>query len=355
METGLNFYGAYRGRRVWVSGHTGFKGSWLCEWLLELGAEVHGYALEPDTDPSLFVQLGLASRIRHLIGDVRDPRAVRAALEQAKPDFVFHLAAQPLVRRSYQKPVETFETNVMGTVHVLEALKEIGRPCTAVLVTTDKCYENEESGRAYREDDRLGGRDPYSASKAMAELAVTAYRRSFLDSGAIRVATARAGNVIGGGDWAEDRIVPDCIRALRVGAPIQVRNPVSTRPWQHVLEPLAGYLLLAAALERNSHLPRAFNFGPKPESNRTVRDLVEGVLRHWPGKWEDLSEPGAVHEAKLLSLDVSLAGECIGWNPRWGFEKTLRATAEWYLHYHQTRISARDTTCAQILEFMAVS
>ena len=242
------FCGLYAGKRVLVTGHTGFKGSWLCEWLLGLGAKVTGYSLSPPTQPALFEQLGLAGRLRHIIGDIRDLPGLSRALRKARPDFVFHLAAQPLVRDSYANPVETFAVNLMGTVHVLEALRSVRHPCAAVFITTDKCYENREWAYGYREDDPLGGSDPYSASKGAAELAISSYRRSFFGSHPVRIASARAGNVIGGGDWAVDRIVPDCMRALEKGKPIPVRNPKATRPWQHVLEPLSGYLWLGACL-----------------------------------------------------------------------------------------------------------
>lgn len=247
-------FDCYNGARVWVTGHTGFKGSWLCEWLLALGAEVHGFALPPPTRPSLFNQLKLAKRIKsHTISDIRDLAAVKAAMRRVKPDFVFHLAAQPLVRLSYEKPVETFDTNVMGTVNVLEAARQAfccGKTrhnCSIVCVTTDKCYENRETARPYREDDPMGGYDPYSCSKGCDELLISSYRRSFFGTSGspVWVASARAGNVIGGGDWAKDRIVPDCMRALAKGEAIPVRNKVSTRPWQHVLEPLGGYLTLS--------------------------------------------------------------------------------------------------------------
>ncbi|MFM6172291.1 MAG: CDP-glucose 4,6-dehydratase, partial [Sphaerospermopsis kisseleviana] len=273
-----NFEKSFIDLPVLVTGHTGFKGSWLSEWLLLLGAEVHGLALAPDTDPSLFCQLGLANRINHMVADIRDPAAVRAAFAAARPRVVFHLAAQPLVRRSYQQPEQTFATNVMGTTHVLEGVRTCDHPCVAVVVTSDKCYENLETGRDYREGDALGGHDCYSASKAAAEIVTSAYRRSFfINDPNKRIASARAGNVIGGGDWAEDRIVPDCIRHLQRGEPILVRNPHATRPWQHVLEPLAGYLELASRLLRgpiqSDGDPRAaayaaFNFGPGAESER---------------------------------------------------------------------------------------
>ena len=335
-----NFENAYAGKRVLVTGHSGFKGSWLCEWLLQLGAEVHGLALEPDTDPSLFRQLGLAKRLNHMVADIRDPEAVHAAFAAARPRVVFHLAAQPLVRRSYQQPQETFATNVIGTTHVLEGVRTSDHPCVAVVVTSDKCYENLETGRDYREGDALGGHDCYSASKAAAEIVTSAYRRSFfLNNPDKRIASARAGNVIGGGDWAEARIVPDCIRHLQRGESIPVRNPHATRPWQHVLEPLSGYLQLGMRLLDGTlageGAPRdasfaAFNFGPAPGSDRSVQELVGGVLKSWEGTWENKSDPSAPHEARRLSLDISKAARVLDWRPRWDFTRTVRETVEWY-------------------------
>ena len=326
------FGDSFRHRTVWISGHTGFKGAWLAEWLLHLGARVHGYALAPPTAPSLFEQLGLGKRVEHEPGDVCDRERVRASLCETQPDFVFHLAAQPLVRRSYEEPVETYATNVMGTVHVLEALRHLEKPCAAVVVTTDKCYENREWIYGYREEDPLGGHDPYSSSKGMAELAVSAYRRSFLHAGAARVASARAGNVIGGGDWALDRIVPDCVRALLNGKSIPVRNRLATRPWQHVLEPLAGYLWLAVRLLQpdGAALAGAYNFGPAAASNRSVADLVHEVLLHWPGSWEDYTDPAAAHEAGLLHLSIDKARARLQWSPVWDFAQTVRHTVGWY-------------------------
>ncbi len=329
----------FRNRRVLVTGHTGFKGTWLCEWLLELGAEVTGFSLPPPTDPALFDQLHTGARLhRHSIGDVRDLGSLQACVNDADPEFVFHLAAQPLVRLSYQQPVETYSTNVMGTVHLLESLRLRNRPCAVVVVTTDKCYENREWLHAYREEDPMGGHDPYSSSKGAAELVVAAYRRSFFyDDARVMVASARAGNVIGGGDWALDRIVPDCIRALRRGVSIPVRNKVATRPWQHVLEPLSGYLTLAAALSGASSMPfppsayaDAFNFGPALSSNQSVAALVQGILRHWPGSWQDQSEPGTPHEAVKLNLATDKAFHLLGWQPRWNFEQTIEHTVSWY-------------------------
>ena len=306
-----------------------------------MGAKVHGFALDPPTAPSAFEQLGLASRLDHELGDVRDLEAVRKSIAATQPDYVFHLAAQPLVRFSYREPLETYQTNIMGTANVLEILREWEPKCTAVFVTTDKCYRNFEKDHAYREEDPLGGHDPYSSSKAAAELVINAYRDSFFDpafGGKVRIASARAGNVIGGGDWAEDRIVPDAVRSLGRGEAIPVRNKRATRPWQHVLEPLGGYLWLAAVLADPSLRPEhasslissPFNFGPRAESNRTVQELVEELLKHWPGSWVDRPEPNAPHEAGLLNLSIDKAQRLLGWTPVWNFEQSVAATAEWY-------------------------
>lgn len=332
------FAGIYRGRRVLVTGHTGFKGSWLCEWLLLLGADVTGYSLPPPTQPALFDRLGLDGRLRHVIGDVRDLAALRAVVERERPEIIFHLAAQPLVRHSYVDPVGTYATNVMGTVHLLEAARLAGRACVVVVITTDKCYENKEWVHSYREEDPMGGHDPYSSSKGAAEFVVSCYRRSFFSApdSTVRLASARAGNVIGGGDWAADRIVPDTVRALQRGEAIPVRNKTATRPWQHVLEPLSGYLWLGACLTRgdlthfDSLLTASFNFGPALTSNRTVAELVEEMLKFWPGTWVDRSDPHAVHEAKLLNLATDKAYHLLGWQPVWGFAETIAMTAGWY-------------------------
>ena len=353
---------AYKGARVFVTGHTGFKGSWLCEMLLLAGAEVHGYALRPSTRPSLFSQLRLARRISsHEIGDVRDLAALQSAVSRAAPDFVFHLAAQPLVRESYRTPVETFATNVMGTVNLLEAVRRSRAacrtpqaPCAVVCVTTDKCYENNDAGRPFRETDPLGGADPYSASKGACEIAIASYRRSFFsgDDTSVRVASARAGNVIGGGDWAQDRIVPDAMRAFLSGGELVVRNRRSTRPWQHVLEPLSGYLMLGAALSRDARFAEAFNFGPDRRIVRTVGDLVRELCKRFPGAHvTDATSAGALPEAKSLTLDSGKAARRLGWMPRWGFAKTVRMTADWY-----GTVAAggdpRAVTDRQIMEFL---
>lgn len=343
-----------------MTGHTGFKGSWLCEWLLSLGAEVYGFSNGIPTRPSLFAQLHLARRIKADIrGDVRDREAVRKTILSVKPDFVFHLAAQPLVRLSYEQPVETFDTNVMGTVNVLDALRFLKRKCSAVMITTDKCYENRETKRPYREDDPMGGYDPYSCSKGCDELVISSYRRSFFNSPAVNVwiASARAGNVIGGGDWAKDRIIPDCFRALQRGEPIPVRNKVSTRPWQHVLEPLSGYLTLGAALDARQDFAKVasgFNFGPNPNANRTVKEVVEELLKHAKGKWVDKSDPNAVHEAGLLNLNITKVRKVLDWKPTWDFEETIAKTVEWYVSIAEGK-RATELTSRQILEYAGQS
>lgn len=332
-----NLVNHYKGSRVLITGHTGFKGAWLCEWLIGLGAEVYGFSNGIPTRPSLFSQLRLSCRIvRDIRGDVRDMAAVRAAVMSVKPDFIFHLAAQPLVRLSYRQPIETFDANVMGTAHILDACRFLKNPCSVVCVTTDKVYENNEKGRPFKEDDAFGGYDPYSASKGACEIVISSYRRSFFNTpdSPVWIASARAGNVIGGGDWAADRIIPDCFRALQRGVPIPVRNKVSTRPWQHVLEPLSGYLVLGAALARRRDFDKVaggFNFGPNPKDNRTVKAVVEELLKHTPGNWVDRSDPIAVHEAGLLNLDISKAARVLGWKPTWDFAMTIRKVAAWYV------------------------
>ena len=346
----------YRGRRVLVTGHTGFKGAWLCEWLLALGADVAGFSLKPPTDPALFDQLGLAARMRHRIGDVREEVPLRDAVAQFVPEFVFHMAAQPLVRASYSIPVETWATNVVGTAHLLEAVRCLpaGTPCAVVVITTDKCYENLEEGRAFRESDRLGGHDPYSASKAGSELVVNSYRKSFFSAPdcPVALASARAGNVIGGGDWALDRIVPDAMRAMARGEPIPVRNRHAVRPFQHVLDPLGGYLRLGQALTRDPRARSAFNFGPEEGSHRSVEQLVTAILRHWPGDWCDATQPGAVHEAKLLHLSIDKAREVLGWRPAWDFERGLRETVDWYRRAACDTVDIPSMTRAQIAAYM---
>ena len=332
------FGGVYAGRRVFVTGHTGFKGSWLAYWLLSLGAEVTGYALEPDTEPSLFRVLGLEARIDHHVGDVRDLSHLRTVVSEAQPEIVLHLAAQPLVLRSYDEPVETFATNVMGTVNVLEAARHLVSVRAIVNVTSDKCYDNREWEFAYRENDAMGGFDPYSASKGAAEIVTAAYRRSFFaDAHGPAIATGRAGNVIGGGDWADNRIVPDCARSLAAGEPIVVRNPEAVRPWQHVLEPLSGYLWLASRLFTDGHAHEgAWNFGPVSGGNLTVREVVDSVVAEWgAGSWVG-PEPGTAcpHEARFLKLDCSKAADLLGWRPVWSAAQGIEATVDWYRDFN---------------------
>ena len=346
----------WNGRRVLLTGHTGFKGSWLAVWLLELGANVTGFALAPDTDPSLFAQLELEQRLDHRLGDIRDAALLNELVAETRPELVLHLAAQPLVRRSYIEPTATWATNVMGTIHLLEALRRLQEPCTAVLITTDKVYRNNEWLYGYRENDPLGGHDPYSSSKAAAELAIASWRASFCGSQPhqtphLRIASARAGNVIGGGDWAADRIVPDAMRALGRGEPIGVRNPAATRPWQHVLEPLGGYLLLAERLSADPSLADAFNFGPQLEANRSVRELVAEALRHWPGRWADQSDPQAPHEASLLNLVIDKAHHQLGWSPRWDFATTVERTVSWYRQEQEGAGSALELCKADLVSY----
>ncbi len=330
---GAAYLAAYRGRRVMVSGHTGFKGSWLAFLLHEVGAEVMGYALPPEYPGSHFEQLGLKRLVRHVEGDVRDGAKLSEATRSFAPEFVFHLAAQALVRRSYADPKTTFDTNVAGSVNLLEAVRACDTVKSLVYITSDKAYENVEWLWGYRENDRLGGHDPYSASKAAAEIVFSSYARSyFAQRPELGAASTRAGNVIGGGDWSEDRIVPDCVRALRDKLPIKLRNPRATRPWQHVLEPLSGYLLLGARLwERPGAYAGAWNFGPAAGETRTVRDVAERIVMQF-GRGSIEASGGAPehHEARLLQLNCDKAHQLLDWRSRWNFEQTVDATTLWY-------------------------
>lgn len=342
---------AYAGRTVLVTGHTGFKGSWLVAWLKELGAHVAGIALDPATDPSHFTVGQLGSGIDDRRVDVRDAAAVREAVQQIQPDFVFHLAAQALVRRSYSEVPVTWETNVMGTLHVLEALRVLRKPCAAVVITSDKCYDNVEWVWGYRETDRLGGVDPYSASKAAAELAFRSQVASFFaEDGLVRLASARAGNVIGGGDWSPDRIVPDCVRAWSAGDAVELRNPNATRPWQHVLEPLGGYLYLGAQLSTRSELHgHSFNFGPSMIEDRSVRDVVEEMARYWPAvRWSNGDTPGGGHESGLLKLNCDKAMAVLGWRALLEFPATIQMTADWYRVFYSNEADMAGVTARQI-------
>ena len=341
---------AFRGKRVWLSWHTGCKGGWLATWLLEAGAEVTGFALPPVTP--FFRQLRIGKRLRHETGDLRVFKKVRQSILRCRPHFVFHLAARPLVRESYRNPLETYEVNALGTGHILEALRELRNPCAAVLVTTDKVYRNDEQHRAFRESDALGGKDPYSASKAAAEILIESYHNSFFQNHPVRIASARSGNVIGGGDYAENRIVPDAFRALRSGRAIPVRNPSSIRPWQHVLEPTAGYLALALHLSRSRKTAWAYNFGPSPRDQKTVSALVSQIFKNWPGRWQRIQEKNPPHEAGRLQLDNQQAWRDLRWRPRLNFARSVAMTMEWYRASIQPKFDAFQTCRHQIEEYL---
>lgn len=326
----------WQGKSVFLTGHTGFKGGWLALWLSEMGASVHGYALAPSTDPSFYIVTNLADRIAgSTIADIRDADRLRAALESAEPDIVIHLAAQPLVRYSYAEPAETYAVNVMGTVNLLEAVRQVPSIKAVINVTTDKCYENRERDEPYREYEALGGYDPYSSSKACSELVTSAYRRSFMKAKGIALASARAGNVIGGGDWSADRLLPDFLRAIDADQLLTIRYPEAIRPWQHVLEPLSGYLLLAEKLYAEDSAADAWNFGPEDTDARPVSWLVDRLCARIPGSsWRREGAP-QLHEAGTLKLDSSKAKKKLGWRPRWRLDQALAHTVDWHLAWRK--------------------
>ncbi len=342
----------WRGKRVLLTGHTGFKGSWLSLWLQSMGAVIRGVALEPPTEPALFKVAQVADGMEHRIADIRDYVAIQSLVHEFQPEIVIHMAAQPLVRLSYQQPIETYATNVMGTVHVLEAARHAGSVRAIVNITTDKCYENREWVWGYREDEPMGGHDPYSNSKGCAELVSSAYRRSFLKDAGIAMATARAGNVIGGGDWAADRLVPDILRALELREPVLIRNPHAIRPWQHVLEPLSGYLLLAERLfELGQTDAESWNFGPRDEDARPVQWIVEHLCENWAhGATWSLQPGDHPHEASFLKLDISKARQRLHWTPRWSLETALTRITEWHRDW-LAGADMRARTLAQIDAF----
>lgn len=324
----------YSGKTVLVTGHTGFKGAWLSLWLRDLGAHVHGLAFAPHAPPNFHETLTPGTFTSETIGDIGEFDIVEQTVAKTTPDIVFHLAAQPLVRRSYDAPLETAITNVLGTMHILEALRQNEIDCPVVLITSDKCYENDGDSHAFIETDALGGHDIYSASKAAAEIMTRSWRRAFKG----RISTARAGNVIGGGDYGVDRIVPDCVRALEAGESIAVRNPNALRPWQHVLDCLSGYLWLGIRLADDESFASAFNFGPESESQRPVRELVEQFIQHWPGEWNDASDPTAPHEAATLSLAIDKARQQLDWQPVWDFSTSVQRAARWYHQRHVVKV-----------------
>lgn len=343
----------WESKRVLITGHTGFKGSWLSLWLQSLGANICGISLNPPTEPSLFIEAKVAKKMRHEIADIRDFTSINNIFKSFKPEIVIHMAAQPLVRLSYKEPINTYATNVMGTIHIYEASREARSVKAIVNVTTDKCYENYEWIWGYRENDRMGGHDPYSSSKGCSELISSAYIKSFLDLEGIALATARAGNVIGGGDWAKDRLIPDVLNSLEKGETIQVRNPKSIRPWQHVLEPLSGYLLLAEDLFFNGKATSgSWNFGPKDEDAKSVQWIVENLSKKWNknNKWK-IQKGEHPHEANYLKLDISKAKNQLGWKPRWSLETSLDKISDWHQGWLAEE-NVQDICQKQIAEFM---
>ena len=360
------FGNVFADKTVLITGHTGFKGSWLCIWLKELSADIVGYALEPYTERDNFAVSGLKDKVTHIIGDVRDYQNLSKVFEKYQPEFVFHLAAQPIVRESYINPKETYDINIGGTVNVLECCRLTDSVRVIINITSDKCYENKEWVWGYRENDPMGGYDPYSSSKGCSELITAAYRQSFFGHStsqplnpstsqpAVALASVRAGNVIGGGDWQKDRIIPDCIGALESNKPIEIRNPNATRPWQHVLEPLSGYLLLASRMyEEPQKFCGAWNFGPNQDSIITVGEIADMIVAKWgSGSWIDNSDKSEPHEANLLSLDISKTRSYLKWSPVWDSEVTIEKTVEWYREYR--RKDPYEICVEQINEYMKV-
>nr|WP_153007724.1 CDP-glucose 4,6-dehydratase [Bacillus coahuilensis] len=346
----------FKDKTVLVTGHTGFKGSWLTLWLLELGAKVVGYARNPVTEKDLFVVSGIGKEIIDIRGDIRNKSQLAKVFDKYQPEFVFHLAAQPLVKYSYDHPGETYEVNVMGTLNVLECLKNCDSCKVGVFVTSDKCYENKEWTWGYRENDPMGGYDPYSSSKGCCELLISSYERSFFNTSQLAahgkvIASVRAGNVIGGGDWSPDRLIPDCIRSLEKGSPIEIRSPHAVRPWQHVLEPLSGYLLLAAKLwSQKTAFSGGWNFGPERESIVSVETITESLLACWgSGERKCIKISNPAHEANFLSLDISKAINLLGWVPKWDYQEAIEKTVDWYKQYKTANM--REYSIMQIQEY----
>ena len=346
------FNNIYRNKRIFLTGHTGFKGSWLALWLAKLGAKVCGYSLAPNTKPSMFEELNISNKIsKSIIGDILDSENLEKAISDFSPEIIFHLAAQPLVRLSYSEPVLTYQTNVIGTLNVLEAARKCSSVIAFVNVTTDKCYENKEVQRGYREDEPMGGYDMYSSSKGCVEIMSSSYRRSFLKNG-YAMATARAGNVIGGGDWALDRLIPDCIRGINSGIDIEIRNPIAVRPWQHVLEPLSGYLLLGQKLlEEGQKFADGFNFGPREESVLTVAEVAKKVTEFYGRGRVVVGEASPLHEAGLLMLNIEKAKKVLGWTPTYSADEAIKNTVEWYKRFYSQQERMLDFTIKQIEDY----
>lgn len=347
------FNNIYSGKKVLVTGHTGFKGSWLTLWLKHLGAEVLGYSLKPNTNPSMFEELKIDGKCRNVFADILDEKKLAESFKEFQPDIVFHLAAQPLVRLSYAEPVMTYKTNVIGSLNVLETARKCPAVKAFVNVTTDKCYENKEINRGYREDEPMGGYDMYSSSKGCVEILSSSFRRSFLqDKKAMAMATARAGNVIGGGDWALDRLIPDCVRSINKGIDIEIRNPIAVRPWQHVLEPLSGYLLLGQKLLEEGHkFADGFNFGPNEDSVLTVAEVAKTVTEFYGKGKVFVGEPSPLHEAGLLMLNIEKAEKVLNWTPTLTAKEAIRNTVEWYKHFYAKDTDIYEFTMKQIKEY----
>ena len=355
------FREVYKGKRVLVTGHTGFKGGWLSLWLKELGAEVLGYALEPPTNPCFFDAVRLADKIEHVLGDIRDEKEIHCVIDNFRPEFIFHLAAQPLVRLSYKEPRLTYETNIMGTINLLETIRKADFVKVVVNITSDKCYENKEWVYGYRESDPMGGNDPYSSSKGCAEIVTSAYRRSFFSSERfsehrVALSSVRAGNVIGGGDWGEDRLVPDCMKALSDDRAVIIRNPNAIRPWQHILEVLSGYLWLGALMYQDGPIySGAWNFGPTDGEIVSVEELVKLIINYWGKGTYSVDKSRHPHEANLLKLDCSRANSILEWKAVYNLHKAINETVCWYKEYYDSRRGTRiyDTTINQILRYIS--
>ena len=342
----------YKNKKVLVTGHTGFKGSWLSIWLNMLGAEVIGIALDPITEKDNFVLSGISSKIKEYRADIRYLDKIKEIITKEKPEILFHLAAQPIVLDSYENPVYTYETNVMGTVNLLEAFRFSESLKTGVFITTDKCYENIEKNYSYKETDPMGGYDPYSSSKGAAELVISSYRRSFFTNTDKKIASVRAGNVIGGGDWSPHRLIVDIIKALESNIEIEIRNPNAVRPWQHVLEPLGGYLLLAARMHEEQKFDEAWNFGPEPDNIITVKELLDEVIKYYgQGDWKDVSDKAKLHEATLLSLNINKAKTQLNWHPKLDIKETVKYTIDWYKYYKTENVM--ELCKSQIEDYMS--